>query len=35
MYGGSGRIADLVNDPVEVVIALKTDVTAAFFHNSR
>src|SRR5882672_8320757 len=27
------RIADLVNDPVEVVIALKTDVTAAFFHN--
>src|SRR5262249_21281396 len=25
------RIADLVNDPVEILIALKTNVTATFF----
>src|SRR5262245_33361435 len=27
------RIADLVNDPVEIAVALETDAPAAFLHN--
>src|SRR5262249_10693392 len=31
--GRQRRIADLVNDPVEVAVAFKTDLAAAFFGN--